>query len=50
MTLEENVRRVLARVTHLRMKLGMREEIKGRYDLSYEQREDEAWVIRIKRK
>lgn len=34
----------------LRMKLEMREEIKGRYDLSYEQREDEAWVIRIKRK
>ena len=34
----------------LRMELGMREETKGQYDLSYEQREDGAWLYRLERK
>ena len=34
----------------MRMELGMREETKGRYDFSCEQREDGAWLYRLERK
>jgi uncharacterized protein (DUF2249 family) len=34
----------------LPMELEMREETKGRYDFSAEQREDDTWLARIKRK
>lgn len=34
----------------LRMELEMRQETKGRYKLSTEQREDGAWLHRIERK
>lgn len=34
----------------LSMELRMREETKWRYDFNYEQREDSAWLSRIKYK
>jgi uncharacterized protein (DUF2249 family) len=34
----------------MRMELGMREETKGRYDFSCEQREDGSWLYRLERK